>query len=359
MNIKRIIAAMANLNGTIYMCADGFIDEVWELVDSRASLAQYTPVSRMTHFGHRIIGVGTGGMGIELVKKRRDYGGFTANIGYATARLGINTTMAGLFGTGEVDPVFAPVQAVSNMITMGDAAVTHALEFDDGKILMTHMGVVLEVDWNRLVQDIGIFKLTELITKADIIGIGYWSCLPDFDNMVEQACALIPQDGKARRFFFDFADVRKRDTDSLVRTLGILKQLNAKCPMTLSMNEHEAAIIFELQGETLDDVGRCVADKTEAVRIGLGLDELVIHTPQYAAAAYSKEPPALMPQKYCEKPVRTAGAGDTFNGGYIAATMAGLDITERLFIANETVSFFLNTGNAPNRKDLNSWLDSE
>jgi len=359
MNIQKITTALANLNGTIYMCADGFIDEVWELVDSRASLAKYTPVSKMTHFGQRIIGVGTGGMGIELVKKRRDYGGFTANIGYATARLGINTTMVGLFGKGEIDPVFAPVRAVSNMITMGDAAVTHALEFDDGKILMTHMGVVLEVDWNRLVREIGISKLTELITEADIIGIGYWSCLPDFDNMVEQACELIPLDGKERRFFFDFADVRKRDTDSLVNTLAVLRQLNTKCPMILSMNEHEAAIIFELQGETLDNVGRPVAEKTGAVRTKLGLDELVIHTPQYAVAASSKEPPALMLQKYCEKPVRTAGAGDTFNGGYIAATMAGLDIAERLFVANETVSFFLNTGNAPNRKDLNSWLDLE
>ena len=359
MNKQKIVDAMTNLQGTIFMCADGFIDEVWELVDSRTSLSQYTPVSQMTHFGQRIIGVGTGGMGIELVKKRRDYGGFTANIGYATARLGINTTMVGLFGKGKIDPVFAPVQAASNMVTMGDAAVTHALEFDDGKILMTHMGVVLEVDWNRLMQEIGISKLTELITESDIIGIGYWSCLPDFDSMVEEACKLIPHDGKPRRFFFDFADVRKRDTASLVNTLAVLKRLNAKCPMILSTNEHEAAIIFKLQGETLDDTGRPVEEKTEAVRTRLGLDEFVIHTPQYAVAASSKEPHALIPQKYCEKPVRTAGAGDTFNGGYIAASMAGLRIEERLFVANETVGFFLNTGNAPNREDLNSWLDLE
>ena len=356
MDIQKIITALANLNGKISMCADGFIDEVWELVDSRASMAEYTKIGKMTHFGQRIIGVGTGGMGIELVKKRRDYGGFTANIGYATARLGIDTTMVGLFGNGKIDPVFAPVHAVSNMITMGDAAITHALEFDDGKILMTHMGVVLEIDWNRLVREIGIPKLAGLITDADIIGIGYWSCLPDFDNMIAQACALIPQDGKARRFFFDFADVRKRDTASLVKTFEVMKPLNKKCPMTLSMNEHEAAIIFELQGETLDDAGRSVPEKTEIVREKLGLDELVIHTPQYAAAAYSMEQPAMVPQKYCEKPVRTAGAGDTFNGGYIAATMAGLDITERLFVANETVSYFLDTGNAPSRDDLTKAL---
>lgn len=331
--------------GNIIMFSDGFIDEVWEPVDSRASLTEYKTVGKMTQFGQRIMDVGSGGMGIELVKKRRNYGGFCANIGCATAKLGIKTTMVGLFGNGQIDPVFAPVEKVARMITIGDAAVTHILEFDDGKIMMTHMSAAMEIDWTRLVNELGTAKIVELITEADIIGIGYWSILADFDNIVTQICANMPQDGKQRRLFFDFADVRKRDVESLRQTFECLKAI--KIPTILSVNEHEGADIFVLCNETLDDTGRSIPEKTEDVRSKLGLTELVIHTPHYAAAASATEKAAIVSQNFCEKPVRTTGAGDTFNGGYLSALLAGSCIEERLRAANTAVSYFLNTGQVP------------
>jgi sugar/nucleoside kinase (ribokinase family) len=162
---------------------------------------------------------------------------------------------------------------------------------------------------------------------------------------------MIPNDGKPRRLFFDFADFRKRDKASLQASLTILRDINGRVPVTLSVNEHEAADLFALNGEALD-CGPETPAKTERVRRALGIGELVIHTPQIAAAACEGEEAALIAQVYVDKPVRSAGAGDTFNGCYTASRLAGLSISERLFTANAAVRHFLRTGCFPGLDDV-------
>ena len=351
MDVQKTAARLAQSNATISMFADGFIDEVWELVSSRTSSNDYTAINQMKQLAERIATVGTGGMAIELVKKRRTIGGFTANIGDATARLGVNTILVGLYGKEKLDPLYDPLSHICRMISLGDPAVTHALEFDDGKILMTHIEAVSNLHWSHIVDAIGTEEIISVLTASDIIGVGYWSSMPYFDDTLTQICTLLPQDGKQRRFFFDFADVRKKDEASLVNTLQNFKILNKKYPITLSLNEHEAAAIFGLHDETLDEVGRPIPEKLEFVRKQIDIDELVVHTPYYAAASFQSKS-VMVRQRFCKKPVRSAGAGDTFNGGYIAAVLAGLNILERLHVANAAVSYFLNNGHPPDQENL-------
>jgi len=52
--------------------------------------------------------------------------------------------------------------------------------------------------------------------------------------------------------FFDFADIRKRDRRSLDTTLAKLAELNARAPMTLSLNENEAQQLFANFSEPFD-----------------------------------------------------------------------------------------------------------
>ena len=352
MDNKAVAKKLLEMNGNLSMFADGFIDEQWSLVSKRASFDDVTLVEKMTQFADRINAVGSGGMGIELIKKRIVFGGFTANIGYAAASLGINTTMTGIFGDKEVSPVFEPIQKICKMITLGPSSITHALEFDDGKILMTDMESVLGVRWSKIVDAIGMDALTKLLTESDIIGVGYWSLMPAFDEIVENICGIIKDDGKKRRFFFDLADISKRDEASLVKTLKMLEAYNCKIPMTLSVNEHEGSTIFELFGESFSENGKDMDKKTELVRNKMGLDELVVHTPHFASAAKKGESPAVIPQAYVEKPVRTAGAGDTFNGGYIAGMLSKMTTNERLHTANLAVIHFLKNGIPPSKEEL-------
>jgi sugar/nucleoside kinase (ribokinase family) len=256
-----------------------------------------------------------------------------------------------VYGDEKLDPIFEPVNEICRVHSLGDPAITHVFEFDDGKILMSYMEAVQDITWARIVAQLGLDKINQLIAESDVIGVGYWSLLPAFDEIVTQISALLPQDNKNRKFFFDFADFLKKDSASLYKSLEILKALNEKAPVILSLNEHEAAALFAKYNETMDNELE-LPNKLENVRKNLGLNELVVHTPYYAVAASSNEKAVLVECPFCEKPVRTAGAGDTFNGGYIAAHLAKFDIKERLHVANAAVGYFLRNGKFPNIENL-------
>ena len=351
-NTQQITDALNRSSAKVTMLADGFIDEVWEIISSRASLRDYSLYTQMSQLAGRISDSGTGGIGLELIRKRRAFGGFTPNVGYAAARLGIDTTIIGVYGKEKLDPIFGEISNLCQMISLGDPAITHVFEFEDGKILMSHLEAVQDINWQRIVNMVGIEKILSLLAQSDIIGIGYMSLMPAFDEIVEQVCANIPRDGKARRLFFDFADFRKKDAASLEVTLQKLRLLNEKLPLTLSVNEHEGAALFAMYNETLDDEYRPIQEKAEDVRKRIGFDELVIHSPYFGAAASSKEEPAIAASIFCEKPARSAGAGDSFNGGYIAAALAGLGLADRLYVANAAVSYFLRNAVFPDIKNL-------
>ncbi|MCL2187289.1 MAG: carbohydrate kinase family protein [Defluviitaleaceae bacterium] len=352
MDTKKMTDALTNSNGKIAMFADGFVDEVWEIINARASDTDYTLYTRMNDWAQRIVGSGSGGVGVELIRKRRAFGGFAPNIGYAAARLGVSTTLFGVFGKGQLHPVFEEVGEICTVHSVDEPSVTHVFEFDDGKILMSHMESVQEVSWKSLVNHVDLDKMREILSAAEIIGIGYWSLLPAFDEILENICANLPNDGNTRRFFYDFADFRKKDESSLKRTLATLKNLNEKYPQMLSVNEHEGATLFTLYGETFDENNGTMQEKTERVRKQMGISELIIHAPTFAVAASSDEAPARAESIFCEKPIRTAGGGDTFNGAYMAAKLAGLDIENRLHVANAAVGYFLRNAAFPKVENL-------
>ena len=358
MDAIKLANYFGSVSGNILLGVDGYIDEVWQLVESRVDRDTYTVNSTMRRFGESIVAMGAGGMANEIVRKRRSYGGFTANTGNAIARLGIKPKLLGMYGASEaIDPVFGePFANISELISIGDPAVCHILEFDDGKIMMPYLKAIYDVDWQGLNAVIGITELNRLIAEADIIAVGYWSSMPAFDEMVIGICANLPNDGRKRRMFFDFADMRKRDRASLEVTMKLLADLNKKIPMTLSLNEHEGAMMFAYYGERPLS-GEPDAQGVESLRERLGLDELIIHTPQTAVAATVIEGSASVPQRFVEKPVKTTGAGDTFNGGYLAASLptateTKLSLPERLGVANATTEYYLRNGFAPSWKEL-------
>ena len=326
---------------------DGYVDEVWQLVESRNEDNEAVPFTRMNHYAERIIQTGGGGMSVEIIRKRRGFGGFTANTGNAVAKLGIDTTMLCLYGKGSLDPVFEPFSDMCRVISVGAPATTHIFEFDDGKIMLPYVEHIIDFSWQSLADALGMEKIASLLAESSIIAIGYWSSMPTFDEVLTEICACLPEDGKARRIFTDFAELRKRNEASLISTLNLMKHLNTGTPITLSMNEHEGAQIFALYNEPLTAQNPPSPEQIEQVRRQMGLDEIVVHTPYYAIAATAGEGVAVAAQAFCEKPVRTTGAGDTFNGSYAAARAAGLSIAERLWFANTAVSYFLNNGEAP------------
>ena len=354
--IKKITACIKELEGNITLGIDGYVDEVWRVVQARANLSEFTLYRNMKALGEAIVKCGDGGFAQEVIKTRRSYGGFTGNTGNALGCLGIKPVMLGMYGKDSIDSVFERFHTLCDLISLGDPATCLIFEFEDGKLMYPCMEALLGFNWEVMHDYAGFNRVEEILLNSEIIALGYWSSMPAFDEVVTKVCESYVEKGRCQKMFFDFADFRKRDRSSLERTLKVLAKLNEIVPMTLSLNENEAELLFSYHSEEFDE--RHLERALINLRKKIGISEIVVHTPHIAASSHDKEGFAEAQNRYCPNPVITAGAGDTFNGGYLAASLGMLDIQERLITANATTAFYVRNGYAPGTNELIAELES-
>lgn len=123
--------------------------------------------------------------------------------------------------------------------------------------------------------------------------------------------------------------------------------------MTLSLNEHEVfELFFRVGVECTEETPEAIATALAIARTKIGFDELVVHTREFAVASNASDGEAYVMQERQSNVIRTAGAGDSFNGGYLSASLGDLPIKERLVIANATTAFFVKHATGPTKQEL-------
>ena len=351
--MKKYTDYLQNISGKILLGCDGFVDETYEIVEVRRSQSDFTAMKKLRQFGELLVERADGGVGLELVPKRRCEGGFAINTGRVAAFLGLKPSLPGLYGNQSIDPAYHEFEENCNLLSLGDPALTIALEFGDGKVLMSNLEAVSNLTWGQFKTHFGDEKLKEMFTGVDILGLGYWSLTADFDGIfqgfMDQYETLTPP----RRMFFDFADIKKKSSESFIKSLELIKSYNSKIRMTFSLNEHE---VFELCArvgvERPELTPAAITSALTIVREKIGFDELVVHTPEFAAASNASEGEAYAIQDRQSNVIRLAGAGDSFNGGFLCASLGDLPLKERLVVANAVTAFFVTHATAPNKQEL-------
>jgi sugar/nucleoside kinase (ribokinase family) len=335
----------------IVLGIDGIVDNVWTVVKQRIDRQNTETLDSMREFGERIRERSGTSLGMEILPRRRNAGGLTSNTGLAIGRLGVRASLIGTYGVNEIHPVFDELAAYCNLFSLGSPATCQLFEFHDGKLMMAHVQELLDIDWDLLVQVFGLSKLREIFSKAKVVSIGYWSNMPSFDETMQDLCEEVFLANPPEHLFFDFADIAKRTTDELKATLRVLGSINNSIPVVLSLNDAEARHVYECCGETFSHEPQEVAESAATVRRQVGIEEIVVHTPTYAVTA-NAEGTYLLVQDFCKQPVRTVGAGDTFNAGYMVGLLNHWSVPNRLAVANSTTSFLVRNGYPPNPSEL-------
>ncbi len=357
-SLKNYTDYLETLTGKILLGCDGFVDETYEIVEVRKSPTDFTPMKKLRQFGELIVARADGGVGLELVPKRRCEGGFAINTGRVAACLGLMPRLPGLYGSPSIDPAYVEFQDICELVSLGDPALTIALEFGDGKVLMSNLEAVSSLSWESFKNHFGDAKLKELFQGVDILGLGYWSLTAGFDGLFEGFMQQYENTTPPRRMFFDFADIKKKDSESFKKSLELIRKYNSKIPMTFSLNEHEVLELFTRVGvEHPALTPSAILPALKEAREKIGFDELVVHTPEFAAVSSASEGEASAIQDRQSNVIRLAGAGDSFNGGYLCASLGTLPPKQRLVIANAVAAFFVTHATAPNKEQLLAQID--
>lgn len=351
--MQRYIDYIHTFNGNMLLGCDGFVDETYEIVEERTSQTDYSAMKQLKQFGELLVERADGGVGVELVWKRRCEGGCGINTGRIAACLGIKPILPGLYGDKAIDPAFEEFRESCEILSLGDPALTIALEFPDGKVLMSDLKAVSSLTWADVKARLGEAKLKEIFSDLDILGLGYWSLTANFDDIFKGFMDQCENGNPPKRMFFDFADIKKKSREAFAHSLELIRQYNDRIPMILSLNEHEVLELFSRVGVERPPLEpAAIAAALKVAREKIGFAELVVHTPEFGAASSASDGEAFALQEKQTKIVRLAGAGDSFNGGYLCASLGDLPLKERLVIANAVTAFFVTHATGPTREQL-------
>ena len=170
-------AAAKIINTETFVGLDGYIDLIQKAVKSQhADGPEY--FATIADFAVQL-GMAAGKSAqFELVTQQTKLGGNAPIMAHALGSLGFRTTCIGNFGKGPIHKVFHDIHENVTLLSVGDPAMTNALEFNDGKIILSEVGPFKKLDWETVKKQAGTEALISKINAAKLIALVDWCNLP-------------------------------------------------------------------------------------------------------------------------------------------------------------------------------------
>ena len=246
----------------------------------------------------------------------------------------------------------------AEVVSLCAPAVTIAVEFSDGKLMLGMMKSFDEITYARIAEVMGEGALFDCLSRADLIALVNWTMIPNMTSIFEElAGRVFPSlPPRERLFFFDLADPEKRSAADLSIALQAVARFQAFGRVTLGVNFKEARQVITVLGgspETEDERG--LRSMARQIRQKLDIATVAIH-PTKSAACATKDDTWWVPGPYVEKPLITTGAGDHFNAGFMTGQLLGLGPESCLGLGVSTSGFYVRTARSPSLGDLETFL---
>lgn len=344
---------------------DGFVDEIFHVVDKRENAATYTRVPTIARFAERTAQAAGRSTNVELVSQRIKLGGNGPILANALAQLGLQISYLGNLGYPNLHPVFQPFGQRANVHSIAEPGYTDALEFEDGKLMMGKHQSLGDVNWDNIVSRFGVESLRKAIADARLICFVNWTMLTSMTSIWESIQReIVPGlDGERRLLFIDLADPEKRTKEDIVHALRLVERFQQGFDVILGLNEKESTELTRvLDLPPADPTPHGLADLAEVIRVRLRINTVVIHPVRFAVAA-DERGRCMAPGPFTPKPLITTGAGDHFNAGFCLGRSLGLSTEQSLWAGVGTSGFYVRTANSPSMNDLlallRDWPETE
>ena len=334
---------------------DGFVDEIIAVVERRHDLERYDRVETIARMAEKIAAAAGKSSNYELVVTRRKLGGNGPIMANALARLGMRVSYVGCLGHPTVDPVFADFAARAEVISIADPGFTNALEFADGKLMLSKLAAIHEVSWASLTAAIPVPELIRRFTECSLIGLLNWTELPGltaiWDALIAEVFPHVPRGH--RTLFIDLVDPEKRSATDIRGALDTLTRFQEHVDVVLGLNLKEATQAAGALG--LDPPGADLAAAAARIRTTLGLAGVVVH-PREGAAAATAEGTASILGPFVAQPLISTGAGDHFNAGFCLGWVLKLPLGQCLAAGVATSGYYVRTAASPTPQELADFL---
>jgi hypothetical protein len=363
----RLLAASSQVPAlTAFVGLDGFVDEIFRVVDKRIDFEKYTEIPTIRAYGERLVEAAGRSTNVEFVRNANiapnpKLGGNGPIMANALASFGLQVAYLGNLGYPNLHPVFADFATRAEVHSIAEPGYTDAIEFADGKIMQGKHESLKEINWATIGERFGHARFAAKLGSSSLVAFVNWTMLPFMSDIWSSIDSeLFPGlDGSKRRIFFDLADPEKRVAKDIERALDLIVKFQEKFDVILGLNEKEAyeiAKVLGLPSKGTDWNG--LTDLSMRIQQRVPVETLVVHPVSFALAV-SDGRADVVQGPTCKNPRITTGAGDHFNSGFCLGKLLGLDNAASVLCGVSTSGHYVRNAQSPTVADLaalmNNW----
>ena len=347
---------MRRTNGSpkrIFAGFDGFVDEVVYVVDKRFDSGNYSRIQTIEQYAQRISQAAGMSTNFEYVTIQTKLGGNGTIFANALGIMGNVISYAGALGN-PINPIFNPmIEYCEKCVSLAQNARTDAVEFQDGKLIISKLEPFSQITYERLIECYGFDELVTTIKNSDLIAFMNWTMITSMNDLMDKFLKNIAPFSTGRQYaFFDLADPQKRKTEDLSEAIRLISSFEGPFKTILSMNLKEAQSIAELYKIKFSTLQKLAYDLYR----NLGITAIVIHPLKEACCVYENQYfHAYGP--FCEEPILTTGAGDNFNAGFCQGLLQGFAMDQAVRLGTFVSGFYVRNGKSPNLVELEEFVN--
>src|SRR4051812_92315 len=203
-----LAAAQRASQMTAFVGLDGFVDEIFHVVDKRESADKYVRLPTIAQLSDRLAAAAGRSANLELVSQMTKLGGNGPIMANALASFGLKVTYLGNLGYPNLHPVFSEFAKRAELHSIAEPGYTDALEFEDGKIMLGKHQSLKQVNWENIKARYGLDKFAARFAGADLVGFVNWTMLTAMSDIwsavLKEICPKMK--GPRRKLFIDLAD---------------------------------------------------------------------------------------------------------------------------------------------------------
>lgn len=295
---------------------------------------------------------------VELKIQQEKIGGNMAIFSNSLGSLGVKVNCLGSLGYPKAEPLFEQMHENCNLYPMCQSGECNALEFHDGKVMLSYMDNLEQITWETMVDRIGKETLSGFFSESGLVALLNWSELPDASGLftaVYENCFENKVTDKNKWLLFDLSDASRKERGALKEVLLLIQKFEKYRTIIFSMNENECRMIHRIfcqkepgcREEMLREVGGILA-----------VDYLILHTAD-CALGYRKGEVVKENGYYTSCPKLSTGGGDNFNAGLCFGITQGLELGDSLRLGNAVSGYYVRTGESPDVRQVYDFINTE
>lgn len=347
------------IKGKIFIGCDGYVDQIRRAVKTRTTSGTVEYFETITGFSDRLAAAAGKSGQVELITDNVKLGGNAPIMANALGHLGVENYCLGNSGFPSLHPSYKEMHPKVNLLPVGNPGESIALEFNDGKIILSELTVFRDLNWDQVKKTADIKKINKGMNDCEILALVGW-CNPDHATDVWKGILkeVMPQSPAKKLIFFDLADPSKKSKEDLLEVLSVMNSFQKFGKAILGLNENETLKLYHIISDTLPGEDHSdLKTKSKAIFDFMKIEGLLVH-PVDRSIYVDRSGIREISGRVVKDPIISTGGGDNLNAGFCLGYLLGASVEESMILGMATSGSYVKNGKSPDIKAIIEYLNS-